>query len=222
MTVASPSGDTRLTSGVVTSVNVGKIREVEFNGRTVTTGIFKSPTLEPQRVAGVHIGDDQQADTAAHGGPDKSVYAYSAEDYAWWEEQLGRTLDPGTFGENLQTSGIDISHAKVGDRWRIGSVVLEVSEPRMPCYKLSIAVGQPRFQQTFAQADRPGAYFRVVSEGELVVGDAIEVEPTTDESITLAEINVIYHREHERAAALLDVPGLSSAWHRWARDVSGG
>lgn len=210
-----------MTSPQLASVNIGQVREVEHNGRTITTGIFKVPTTEPQLIAGIHVGADQQADTNAHGGTDKAVYAYAAEDYSWWESELGRSFEPGVFGENLLTAGIDVSGSRVGDRWRIGGVVLEVSEPRMPCFKLSIAVGIARFTKSFAAAGRPGAYLRIVSEGHVKVGDAIEVEPTSEPSITLADINEIYHRDHDRASELLDVPSLSEAWKDWAQRAIG-
>lgn len=203
-------------NGVVESVNIGAIREVEHNGRLVTTGIFKSPTTETQRVAGVHIGADEQADTAAHGGPDKAIYAYAAEDYLWWEQELGQTLEPGFFGENLTVRGVDVSGANVGDRWSIGSTVLEVSEPRVPCFKLGIRSGISRFQQQFSRADRPGTYLRIVEPGALTVGDAITVEPTSSPTITVAEIAVMYHRDHGSASRLIGLAHLSQPWQRWA------
>ena len=207
-------------SGEVVSVNIGAPRDVEHNGRTVRTGIFKTPTSEPQRVEGVHIGDDVQADTAAHGGYDKAIYAYAEEDYEWWAAELGRDLEPAFFGENLTTRGIDVSGANVGDRWMVGSTVLEVSEPRVPCFKLGIRTGISRFQQAFAKADRPGTYLRIIEPGELVVGDRITVQPTVDSTITVAEIAVIYHRNHEAASRMLDVPLLSEDWQRWARSAN--
>ncbi len=205
-------------SGELVSVNIGTSREVEHNGRRVLTGIFKAPTTETQRVAGVHIGADEQADTAAHGGPDKAIYAYAREDYDWWEAELDQEIEPGFFGENLTTTGIDVSGAAIGDRWSIGSTVLEVSEPRVPCFKLGIRTGIDRIQQAFAKADRPGAYLRIVTPGELTVGDAVDVEATTEASITVAEIAVIYHRDRAGGGRLVGVPGLSEAWQRWGQE----
>ena len=139
------------------------VREVEHNGRIVRTGAFKVPTAEPQQVAGVHIGHDVQADTEVHGGEHKAVYAYAEEDYRWWSGQLGRaSWSRACSARNLTTSGIDVTSARVGDRWRVGSTELEVSEPRLPCYKLGIVIGEARFQQRFAAADRPGAYLRII------------------------------------------------------------
>lgn len=210
--------DDRHTDPRIVSVNIGSIREIEHNGRTVTTGIFKTPTTAPQLVRGIHVGADVQADTIAHGGDHKAVYSYAAEDYEWWADRLGRPLPPGTFGENLTTAGIDVSGARVGDRWRIGAVILEVSEPRIPCFKLDIAVGERAFQRTFGAANRPGAYLRIIEEGTLRTGDGIDVTPTTEPSISVAEINDIFHHKGEGADRLLEISALSGAWRSWAAD----
>ena len=204
-------------AAVLVSVNIGEVREVEHNGRVVQTGIFKYPTTETQTVEGVHIGRDRQADTQAHGGPDKAIYAYAHEDYEWWESELGRRLEPGFFGENLTTSGVDITGAQVGDRWHIGTTILEVSEPRVPCFKLTLRSGIPRFQQAFARADRPGTYLRIVEPGQLTVGDNVEVVPTKEGSISVGDIAVTYHRNQRDAHRLLAVSRLSPAWHAWAQ-----
>ncbi len=190
--------------------------------RAVTTGIFKSPTEETLRVAGVNVGSDQQADLDAHGGPDKAIYAYADEDYRWWADELGQDMEPGLFGENLTTSAVDISNARIGDRWSIGTAELGVSDPRVPCYKLGIRTEIPRIQQRFAKADRPGTYLRIISEGDITSGDAIEIKPNAATSVTVADIARIYNqrsteRDPEALAALLDVQGLSEAWLAWIR-----
>ena len=110
-----------------------------------------------------------------HGGDAKAVYAYAREDYEWWEGELGRELAPGTFGENLTVRGVDVSGAEPGERWRIGSTLLEVTEPRRPCFKLGVKMDSLRFLKQFAAAGRPGKYLRIVEEGELQAGDAVEV-----------------------------------------------
>src|SRR5215469_4515644 len=115
----------------VQSVNVGSVRVVESNGKHVTTGIFKEPTSGRVAVRGVNLAGDDQADREAHGGPVRAVYGYGADDYAWWSKELDRELLPGTFGENLTLAGIDPSTARIGERWRIGSVVLQVTSPRV-------------------------------------------------------------------------------------------
>src|SRR5574338_279754 len=119
--------------GTIVSVNVGAPREVEYRGRLVTSSIWKSPVEGPVRARGVSLEGDDQADREVHGGPDKAVYAYSLEEVRFWEAELGRPFEPGTFGENLTTSGIDLSRAVIGERFRVGTVVLQVSQPRSPC-----------------------------------------------------------------------------------------
>ncbi len=124
-------------TGSLLSVNVGGAREFEYNGRPAKSAIWKSPI--PGRVVarGVNLAGDDQADRGAHGGPDKAIYAYAVEDYGWWESEIGRRLEHGEFGENLTTESIDVTNALVGERWDIGSTVLEVSEPRVPCWRLA-------------------------------------------------------------------------------------
>ncbi|MBN9624378.1 MAG: MOSC domain-containing protein, partial [Actinobacteria bacterium] len=123
-----------------------------------------------------NLEGDRQADLTVHGGPDKAVYAYAIEETRLWERELGRELGPGAFGENLTTEGVDVSGAVLGERWRIGTTLLEVVQPRLPCFKLGLKMGDPGFLRTFARASRPGAYLKILAEGELGAGDAIEVD----------------------------------------------
>ena len=120
--------------GLIESINVGAVRTVEWRGQRVTTGIWKAPVSDRVRAHGVNIHGDEQADRSVHGGIDKAVYGYAREDSEWWAQQLGYALEPGTFGENLTVRGMAVTGALVGERWRIGSVLLEVSQPRLPCY----------------------------------------------------------------------------------------
>ena len=117
------------------SVNVGRPREIEWLGKRGTTAIWKAPVEGRVPVAGVNLAGDDQADRRFHGGPDKAVYAYAGEDYDWWSRELDRPLEPGTFGENLTLQGLDVTAAVVGERWAIGSALLEVAQPRTPCWK---------------------------------------------------------------------------------------
>jgi MOSC domain-containing protein YiiM len=128
-------------SGKLLSVNVGSPREIEWLGRREATSIWKSPADGRVAVRGVNVAGDDQADREFHGGPDKAVYAYAREDTVWWERELGRELENGNFGENLTVSGVDVTGAVVGERWEIGTVVLEVAQPRIPCWKLGRANG---------------------------------------------------------------------------------
>ncbi len=205
----------------IISVNVGELRLVEFRDHSVTTGIFKYPVEGPVRVEGVNLVGDEQADRRVHGGVDKAVYAYASEDYEWWSGQLGRTLPPGMFGDNLTTEGIDIGSAVVGQRWRIGDVVLEVSEPRVPCFKLGIRMEDPAFPTVFSAADRPGSYMRIVEEGSLQAGDHIEIGKAPGHGLTVTDIARIHDRDHHEAARLLEAAELSDGWKRWASRAAG-
>jgi MOSC domain-containing protein YiiM len=188
---------------------------VEIGGKPVSTGILKAPSEARIALRGVNLDGDDQADRTVHGGPDQAVYAYASEDYAWWSDVLGRPLPPGTFGENMTTAGIDVSGAKAGERWRVGSAVLQVTIPRLPCYKLAWVMSDPAFVKTFARALRPGAYFSVISEGDMAAGDAIEVFERPDHGVTIAEMAKIFLFEHARAHELLSARYLPASWHDW-------
>ncbi len=169
----------------VVSVNVGRSRTVEWAGRKVRTAIWKDPVEGRVAVRGVQVEGDVQADRRVHGGPTKAVYAYAREDYEWWEAELGEALAPGTFGENLTVTGLDLGACLVGERWRVGSALLEVSEPRSPCFKLGIRMGDAGFVDRFEQAARWGTYLRIIEEGEVVAGDEIEVVDRPDTDLTV-------------------------------------
>jgi MOSC domain-containing protein YiiM len=202
--------------GVVVSVNVGTPREVSWRGQTVRTAIWKDPVAGRVKVRGVNVDGDEQGNREVHGGVDKALYAYAAEDYEWWAAELGRELAPGTFGENLTVRGIDVSGALVGERWRAGGTLLEVSQPRTPCFKLGIRMGSQRFPRQFAAARRPGAYLRILAEGEVAAGDPVEVVDRPGHGLTVAEVSRIYHDDHAAAARLLQVPELAGTWRQWA------
>jgi MOSC domain-containing protein YiiM len=203
-------------AGVVVSVNVGTPREVGYRGTTVRTAIWKDPVPGRVRVGGHRVGGDEQGNPEVHGGPDKAVYAYAAEDYEWWGAELGQELGPGTFGDNLTLRGIDVSHALVGERWRVGETLLEVAQPRIPCFKLGIRMGSQRFPARFAAAGRPGAYLRIVTEGEVGAGDPAEVVHRPGHDLSVAEVSRIYHDDHAGAGRLLQVPELARTWRPWA------
>ena len=172
------------------SVNVGRPKQIGVRrGRPLMSAIGKAPVEGRVRVEGVNVAGDQQADLRVHGGVDKAVYAYAREDAAWWEEQLGRTLPAGMFGDNLTTEGVDVSGAVIGERWRIGTVELEVAQPRLPCAKLGTRFGDLKMVRRFAEASRPGAYLRIVTEGELGAGDPIEVLSRPEHGITVAFVS---------------------------------
>jgi MOSC domain-containing protein YiiM len=179
------------------------------------SAIGKAPVAGRVRVAGVNLQGDDQADRRVHGGPDKAVYAYAAEDVAWWEEALGRPLGPAAFGENLTTEGVDVSGAVVGERWRIGTAELEVCQPRQPCAKLGLKFGDPRMVQRFARAGRPGAYLRIVAEGELGAGDLVEVTSRPAHGVTVALVAHALLVDESRLAEAAAAPELPVPLRAW-------
>jgi MOSC domain-containing protein YiiM len=202
--------------GWLDSVNIGTPREITWRGRPMTTSIWKFPVTGRIAVRGVNVEGDDQADRRVHGGSQKAVYAYGGEDLDWWAEQLGRPVEPGMFGENLTVRGISVSDAIVGERWRVGTVMFEVVQPRIPCFKLGIRMGTQRFVRQFAKASRPGAYLRIVEEGELAAGDRVQIVHRPDHDISVATIADIYHKAPEKASRLLEVPEVNDFWREWA------
>jgi MOSC domain-containing protein YiiM len=207
-----------IVDGRVLSVNVGQVREFEYGGRTAKSAIWKSPVEGRIAVRGVNLDGDDQADREAHGGPDKAVYAYAIEDLRWWEEQLGRSLEFGEFGENLTTEGIDVSEARVGERWQVGTALLEVSEPRVPCWRFAVRMDDKYFPRRFTEALRPGAYLRIIIEGDLAAGDDARVTERPDHDLTVRDVFRIYSRDRDEAERLLAVPQLPESWRRWAEN----
>lgn len=199
------------------SVNVGRPRDVVRNGRPAKTAIWKASV--PGRIAatGVNLDGDDQADRMAHGGPDKAIYAYASEDYTWWREHLAHPVDHAAFGENLTTAGIDVTGAVIGERWHIGSTLLEVSEPRVPCWRLNLRMDDSRFIKRFVAAGRPGGYLRIITEGDIGAQDAIEIVAVPAHGLTIGDVGRIYHHDRGEAHRLLEVDDLSDAWRGWAR-----
>jgi MOSC domain-containing protein YiiM len=208
-------------SGRVLSVNVGTPREVEWLGRVESTAIWKTPVQGRVPVRGVNIAGDDQAAREFHGGPDKAVYAYAREDTVWWEKELGRSLEHGVFGENLTVEGVDVTGAVVGERWALGTVVLEVAQPRIPCWKLGARMEDPSFPVHFAAAGRPGAYLRIVEEGEIGAEDDVDVGGRPEHGLTVGYVARIFHQKRGRAGELLGVPELAEEWREWALKRTG-
>ena len=206
----SPVGAAR-----VLSVNVGSVREIEYRGELITTAIWKFPVAGRVALRGVNLAGDDQADRSVHGGPDKAVYAYAREDYDFWRQHEGVETPLGLFGENLTVEGLDLSGARVGDRWSVGSAILEVAQPRQPCFKLGIRVGDPRFPKRFLAALRMGAYLRVVQEGDVGAGDLVHVIARATHDVTLRDMTLAL-RDRDKARALRGVPGLPRFWQQVA------
>src|SRR5438067_3779817 len=203
-------------AGRVLSVNVGTVREFEYGGRPARSAIWKSPAVGRTAVRGVNLAGDDQADRKAHGGPDKVVYAYAVEDARWWQQQIGRSLGYGEFGENLTTEGIEVNDALVGERWQIGTTVLEVSEPRIPCWRLGVRMNDKLFPRRFTEALRPGPYLRILVEGDVGAGDEIQVIERPDHDLTVRDVLRIYAFDRQEVGRLLATPGMSPSWRRWA------
>jgi MOSC domain-containing protein YiiM len=204
-------------AGTVESVNVGTPRAVRVNGRTVQTAIWNSPVAERVPLRGVNLVGDDQADRTVHGGPDKAVYAYAIEDTEWWEAELGVSLGAGAFGENLTVGGLPVSEAVIGERWAVGSTLLEVAQPRLPCFKLGLRMADPHFPRRFAAAGRPGAYLRVIREGDIGAGDRIDVVSRPGHGVTSALVSRAILREPHlltTAGRALELPADLRAWMR--------
>ena len=198
------------------SVNIGHPREVIYKGKTVTTGIFKEPVEGRIRLRTLNLDGDRQADLSVHGGLSKAAYAYPIEHYEYWREQLpGVDLPWGMFGENFTTEGLREDSVNIGDRFRIGSAEVMVTEPRLPCYKLAAKFGRDDIIKRFLHSGRTGFYFAVMQEGEVGTGDGIELVSRGEHSVTVADITRLYVREKDDVGTLrraVQVTALPESW----------
>lgn len=175
-------------SATVLRISVSKAKTVDWNGNKIATGIFKTPVEGKVRVRSLNLEGDEQADLTVHGGADKAVYVYPIEQYRYWNEVLSKELEWGSFGENLTVSGFDENSVCIGDRLTIGSAVFAVSQPRVPCYKLGIRLGDPTMVRRFYKSGKWGFYLRVVTEGEIQTGDTIVQERIDTDGVRLADV----------------------------------
>lgn len=197
------------------SVNVGQVRAIEWRGRTVRTGIWKEPVRGAVALHGVNLAGDDQGDRTVHGGVDKAVYAYAVEDYQCWHTDEGLETHAGLFGENLTVEGLDLRTALVGERWTIGTATLEVTQPRLPCFKLGIRMDDPCFPKRFQSVGRLGAYLRIIDEGVVSAGDLIRSIVRPDHDVTLGLMaEALRHRAI--APKLLAAHRLPEFWRRIA------
>jgi MOSC domain-containing protein YiiM len=200
----------------VISVNVGLPRQVEWNGRTVSTGIFKEPVAEPLRLGRLNFEGDAQADLSVHGGVHKSVYAYPAEHYAFWREELpGMELPWGAFGENLTVEGLSEEGTLIGDHFRIGTAELRATEPRLPCYKLGIRFGRDDIVKRFLASRRTGFYFAVEQTGVVRAGDTLELVDHPGHGVAIADVTRVFAFDRDDLATtrrLAEVEDLSDRW----------
>ena len=199
------------------SVNVGRPREVTWNGKAVRTSVWKLPVQGRRMVRKLNIDGDEQADLAGHGGEHRAVFVYQMDSYHYWEQQLGRTdFTFGQFGENFTVEGLLDNEVCIGDRYRIGSAVFEVTQPRVTCYRVGIRMNEPRMPALLVAHHRPGFYFRVLQEGEVGAGDEIEKVGDGPECVTVADVDaLLYLSGHHSRVDLeraLRIPALSKGW----------
>lgn len=170
------------------SVNLGKAQMIQNAKASGKTGIYKRFTSEAVQISCDGLVGDTICDTENHGGVDQAVYVYGVPDYAWWSEQLGRELGPGTFGENLTVTGLESAALNVGDILRVGTARLQVTAPRIPCVTLAVRMEDPTFLKRFRRAERPGVYCRVLQEGWVQRGDAVALNPYEGETLGVLEM----------------------------------
>ncbi len=176
----------------LTSINIGAERQQQRKDYIETTGIYKLPVDRPVEIKSLGIEGDAICDTKNHGGPDQALYIYGGADYAWWSQEIGKELAPGTFGENLTISKLESAQFNVGDYIHVGAVTLQVTAPRIPCGTFATRMDDPQWVKKFRAAERPGLYVRVVKEGVIKAGDPVTVEKYTGTTISIVEM----YREH--------------------------
>jgi MOSC domain-containing protein YiiM len=204
----------------VISVNAGRCKDAPW-GQVGRSAIDKRPVTGPVEVAWLGLDGDEVADTENHGGREQALYAYAREDLDWWVERLSRELVNGEFGENITTGGLDVTGALIGEVWQLGTAVVQVTSPRIPCVVFAGWVGERRWVKRFADAGRPGAYLRVLQEGTVGAGDALEVLGRPAVRVTLAEAMAAYYGDAELMRRLLRVQGRGAKWDEVAAVVLG-
>jgi MOSC domain-containing protein YiiM len=207
-----------MSSGLVVSVNRGKESDLLIGGRPGRSAIDKRPVVGPVAVGPLGLDGDECADKENHGGYEQAIYVYAREDLDWWTEQLARELPNGIFGENLTTSGISVTTALIGETWQVGTAVVQVTSPRIPCETFKSWLDEPHWVKRFADARRTGAYVRVLSAGSVQAGDELTVLSRPDQAVTVAESVQAYFGDREIMSRLLTVEGRGSIWDEIAAD----
>jgi MOSC domain-containing protein YiiM len=205
----------------VVSVNIGRGRDADWAGRLKRTAIDKRPIPGPVAVGRLGLAGDEQIDKPDHGGYEQALYAYAREDLDWWVERLGRELASGSFGENITTSGVDVTGALIGEVWLLGSAVVQVTSPRIPCAVFAGWLDERQWVKRFADAGRTGAYLRVLEEGQVSAGDPVAVIARPGTAVTIAESVRAYYGDADLMRQLLLVAGRSSKWDEIAQSVLG-
>lgn len=203
------------------SVNAGLPREVEWRGRFVKTSIWKTPIRGRVAVRELNIKGDAQSDLTVHGGPEKAIYVYPSEHYAFWRKELPEMELPwGAFGENFTTEGLLEPSSMIGDQIRIGSAEFRITQPRMPCFKLGIRFGRDDMIRRFLQSGRTGFYLAVTREGEVGAGDPIEFIAQNQSRLSVAEVSSLYARDADNQALLrraAETTALPESWREYFR-----
>jgi MOSC domain-containing protein YiiM len=208
-------------SARVLSINITSVvHQGEWTGSEGRTGIDKRSVAGPIEFKNNGVVGDRIIDTHVHGGYDQAVYAYAQEDAQWWEKEIGEEIPAGRFGENLTTEGIDVNAALVGEQWKIGSVILEVSQPRIPCRVFAGFWKRATLIKDFTQAGRPGAYLRIIQEGTAQAGDAIEVIHKPDHSVSIRDLFSAKSGERAKINEIKVVPQLSQGFKEWAEKIA--
>jgi len=211
-----------MASARVIAVSTGRAKaDPEIRAALGRTAIDKRPSGVSVVVSRLGLDGDEQADRDHHGGYEQAVYAYAREDLDWWVEQLGRELRDGLFGENITTAGLDICGAAIGETWRLGTAVVQVTSSRIPCVTFASWMGEHRWVKRFAQAGRPGAYLRVLGEGKVGPGDDIEVLDRPAVVVTVAESMRAYYGDADLMRKLLEVDGRGADWDEIGARVLG-
>jgi len=200
----------------IVSVNVGRPREIDWKGKTIRTSIFKEPVQGRVRLEALNFVGDEQADLSVHGGPQKAVYGYASEHYDFWRQELpGVHLPWGALGENLTTEGLLEEEINIGNRYQLGSAVVMVTQPRIPCYKLGVRFGRDDIVKRFLKSGRPGFYFSVIQEGEVGAGDALELDYREAADVTVADILRLYVTDKQNLSLTqraVQVAALADGW----------
>lgn len=200
----------------IVSLNVGLPKLVIHNGEPVSTGIFKEPVTGPVVLRTLNLEGDRQSDLSVHGGPYKAVYGYPSEHYEYWKHELPDMKLPwGMFGENFTTTGLYESELGIGDKFRVGSAVLRVTQPRMPCYKLGIRFGRSDILRRFLASGRTGFYFAVAQEGTVAAGDEIELLERNNDALKISDITRLYVEEKHNVDLLRRAVSLDALPQSW-------
>ena len=209
--------------GKLLSINVAAIiHHEDWAGSVGKTGIDRRPKLGRVSLENDAVEGDQVLDTKNHGGKDQAVYAYAREDADWWEKEIGLEINNGRFGENLTTQDIDVTNAIVGEKWALGTCILQVTMPRIPCKVFQGFWQRPNLIKEFTQAQRPGAYLKIIQEGYVSAGDDIRVFDIPQHGITIKDLFMAKSGERTKIKDINQIPGLALKFKEWSEKIAAG